>query len=374
MWNTLCAFDHPLRARGILLGALLCLIGASAHAETPIQNGVIDYYVREEMVREQIPGLALLILRHGHVEKMQGYGLTNVELRVPVTPKTVFQSGSVGKQFTAMAVLMLAERNKLALTDPITRFFPDAPDSWKSIRVENLLSHTAGFGDYPEEFDYRKDYTEEELVHFIEQSPLKFTPGTNWSYSNLGYVLLGVLIHRASGQSRGDFLHDDVFTPLGMPTARAISAAEIIPDRASGYRLEKGRLNNQKWVSPSLNMTADGGLELSLMDFIAWDKALRQRRLISSESYRRMWTPFPLSDGTPNPERYGFGWRIRLVGGHQVIEHRGARQGFTTNISRYIDDDMTIVILTNQGSAEPANITHHIAGLIVSALAEPPRN
>ena len=167
-------------------------------------------------------------------------------------------------------------------------------------------------------------------------------------------------------------MRDDVFAPLGMPTARTISAADIIPDRASGYRLQKGQLNNQKWVSPSLSTTADGGLELSLMDFVAWDKALRQRQLIGAENYRRMWTPFPLSDGTPNSERYGFGWRIRHVDDRQVIEHRGAFQGFTTNISRYIDDDMTIVVLTNQGSAEPADITHHIAGLVVPVLAKTP--
>jgi CubicO group peptidase (beta-lactamase class C family) len=351
-----------------LLSLGLWVIAWAAGALAQRLPDAIDDYIHSEMSMRQIPGLALLVVRDGKIVKQQGYGFANVELQVPVKPETLFQSGSMGKQFTAAAVMMLVEEGKVSLDDPLTKFFPDAPASWNKVKVRHLLSHTGGFGDYPEKFDFRKDYTEDELIKIVEGIPLGFEPGTKWSYSNLGYLTLGVLIHKVAGEFYGDFLQERIFKPLGMSTTRIISEADIIPNRSAGYRLTTKQLKNQEWVSATLNTTADGSLYFSVVDLARWDAALNERKLLKLSSFELMWTPAKLSDGKPNQDGYGFGWFIHEVHGHRVIEHEGAWQGFTTNISRYVDDKMTIVVLTNLAGAEPDKITHHVAGLYVKEL------
>lgn len=353
--------------RRALTVSLLLISFAHAQSADPV-----DTYIHDEMQERQIPGLALLVIRDGNIVKAQGYGLANVELQVPVKPETIFQSGSVGKQFTATAIMMLVEEGKLALDDPLTKFFPDAPQAWKNVRIRHLLSHTGGFTDYPKKFDFRRDYTEDELLKIVEAQPLSFPPGSKWAYSNLGYLTLGIVIHRVTGQFYGDFLHDRIFQPLGMNT-RIMSEADIIPNRAAGYRLVKGQLKNQEWVSPTLNTTADGALYFNILDLAKWDAALYTDKLLKPASLERMWTPVKLNDGKPNSDHYGFGWFINNVQGHAVIEHSGAWQGFTTSISRYVDDKLTVVVLTNLEGAEPSDMAHHVAGLYVPALTPPPQ-
>src|SRR5271155_2149429 len=228
-----------------LILIILCSMELASAADQP---DAVDEFVRSEMAKQHIPGLALLVSRDGQVIRAQGYGLANVELRVPVTPETIFQSGSVGKQFTATAVMMLVEQGKIGLDDPLTKYFPDAPATWKQVTIRELLSHTAGFGDYPGKFNFRKDWTEAELLKLVESIPLAYPPGTKWDYSNLGYLTLGILIHRVTGEFYGDFLQQRIFHPLDMQTTRIISEADIISNRAAGYRLVKGELKNQEWV------------------------------------------------------------------------------------------------------------------------------
>ena len=228
------------------------------------QTDVVDSYVKSEMTRQQIPGVALLVSRGGEVIRAQGYGMANLELQVPVKPGTIFQSGSVGKQFTATAIMMLVEEGKIGLEDPLTKYFPDAPATWKQVTIRELLSHTAGFTDYPKNFDMRKDYTEKDLLRIVEGIPLAFAPGTKWSYSNLGFLTLGIVIHKVTGEFYGDFLQERIFRPLGMNSTRIISETDIIPNRAAGYVLVKGELKNQEWVSPTLNTTADGSLYFNI--------------------------------------------------------------------------------------------------------------
>ncbi|HKN16736.1 MAG TPA: serine hydrolase domain-containing protein, partial [Candidatus Sulfotelmatobacter sp.] len=253
-------------------------------------------YVREEMQRQHIPGLALLVSRGGKIVRAEGFGMANVELQVPVKPETVFQSGSVGKQFTATAVMMLVEEGKVHLDDPLTKYFPDAPSRWQQVTVSELLSHTGGFGDYPDTFNFRKDWTEAELLKLVENIPLAYAPGTKWEYSNLGYLTLGILIHRVAGEFYGDFLQQRIFQPLGMQTTRIISEADIVPNRASGYRLVKGELRNQEWVAPAINTTADGSLYFSILDLAKWDAALYTEKLLKASSLDQMWTPAKLNN------------------------------------------------------------------------------
>jgi CubicO group peptidase (beta-lactamase class C family) len=321
----------------------------------------VDEYIRTEMQAQQIPGVSLAVIKNGEIVLARGYGLANVEHQVPVKPETIFQSGSMGKQFTATAVMMLVEDGKLSLEDPITKYFTDAPESWNKITVRHLLTHTSGMTDYPADFDLRRDYTEDELVQRVKTIPLAFQPGERWSYSNLGYVMLGVLIHKVSGKFYGDFLQERVFKPLGMTTARVISEADIVPNRAAGYRLADGQLKNQNWVSPSLNTTADGALYLTVYDMSKWDAALYTEKLLKRSSLEQMWTPVKLNDGKTHP--YGFGWALGAVRGHRIIEHGGSWQGFKSHIARYLDDKLTIVVFANQARANPAKLAHGVAAI-----------
>ena len=250
---------------------LACLASASlAAAQTTSDN--VDHNVEAEMARQHIPGLALGVYREGEIVKVQGYGLANVELSVPVKPETVFQSGSIGKQFAATAVMMLVEEHKIDLDDSIRKYFTDAPASWNNIKIGNLLSHTSGLSEYESDekikpggpINLRADYTENQLVKIIESFPLDFQPGKKWAYRNTNYLLLGVVIHKVTGEFYGDFLQERIFQPLGMTSTRVISEADIVPNRAAGYQLVRGALKNQDWVSPSLNTMADGALYFNI--------------------------------------------------------------------------------------------------------------
>jgi CubicO group peptidase (beta-lactamase class C family) len=350
---------------------LVCLALLALMATAPAQSAPdpVDQYIHSEMQQRQIPGLALLVARDGKTVRAQGYGFSNLELQVPVKPETLFQSGSVGKQFTATALMMLVEEGKVQLDDPLSKYFSDAPTVWKQVTVRGLLSHTAGFTDYPEKFNFRQDRTEDELLKVAEGIPLAFPPGTSWSYSNLGYLTLGILIHRVTGKFYGDFLQERIFQPLGMNTTRIMSEADIIPNRAAGYRLVKGELKNQEWVAPSLNTTADGSLYFSILDLAKWDAALYTEKLVKQSTLEQMWTPALLKNGQPNSGSYGFGWEIGKVNGHRIVEHGGSWQGFNTYIARYVDDKLTVVVLTNLDGCKPGEIAHGVAGLYEPKLA-----
>jgi CubicO group peptidase (beta-lactamase class C family) len=349
-----------LRSRHFAMVALT-VVWSLRYASAANQSDAVDNYVRVEMAKQHIPGLALLVSRGGKIIRAEGYGLANVELQVPVKPETIFQSGSVGKQFTATAVMMLVEEGKIGLEDPLTKYFPDAPASWKQVTIRELLSHTAGFTDYPRDFDMRKDYTEAQALKIVENVPPAFPPGTSWSYSNLGYLTLGILIHKVTGEFYGDFLEERIFRPLDMHTTRIISEADIVPNRAAGYRLVKGELKNQEWVSPTVNTTADGSLYFSIMDLAKWDAALYTEKLLRRSSLGEMWTVAKLKNGKPNSGEYGFGWFIETKKGHRVVEHEGAWQGFETVISRYLDDQLTVVVLTNLDEAKPMTFADRVA-------------
>jgi CubicO group peptidase (beta-lactamase class C family) len=331
----------------------------------------IDSVVNAEMARQKIPGLAVAVVKHGNALLVKGYGEANVEHHVPVKPATVFQSGSVGKQFTSTAVMLLVEDGKIALTDSITKYFPNAPATWKGITVRHLLTHTSGIPDYTTDaMDYRRDYSEDQLEQMAFGLTPEFPPGSRWNYSNTGYILLGIIVHKASGQFYGDVLRDRVFGPLGMKTARVISEADIVANRAAGYVLAKGELKNQEWVAPKLNTTADGSLYLSLEDYLAWDRGLREKKVLTPASWATIFTPVTLTSGNRYP--YGFGWSIDTVAGQPRLHHGGAWQGFQTYISRYLGDDMTIVVLSNLGASQPGVIVDGIAAVLDPALKPKP--
>jgi CubicO group peptidase (beta-lactamase class C family) len=334
----------------------------------------IDTFISTQMANRKIPGLAVGIYSRGKILLAKGYGQANLELDVAVKPETVFQTGSVGKQFVSAAIMMLVEEGKISLDDSLTKYFPDAPATWKPILIKNLLSHTSGLSEYESgdrtgpkgPFYMRLDFTEDELVTKIEALPIESVPGEKWDYRNTNYFLLGVLIHKITGKSYHEFLEERIFKPLGMASTRLINERDIVPNRAAGYELDNGQLKNQEWVSPTFNSTADGTLYSNVLDLAKWDAALYDTQLLKQSSLARIWTVYPLNDGKPNPAGYGFGWMIGKQNDHERIEHGGAWQGFTSRISRYPDDSLTVVVLTNL-DADHANlgpIPHVIAGLV----------
>ncbi|HKC39109.1 MAG TPA: serine hydrolase domain-containing protein, partial [Gemmatimonadales bacterium] len=231
-------------------------------------------------------------------------------------------------------------------------------------------THTAGVAEYTDStFDYRKDYTEDELVKFAAARPLDFRPGERWSYSNTGYVLLGALIHRVTGRFYGDLLRDSVFGPLAMRDSRIISEADIVPNRAAGYRLEDGALKNQEWVAPLLNTTADGALYFTVRDLTRWAIALNHRSVPSPAALDTAWTPVRLNDGATYP--YGFGWFLVPQRDQRRISHSGSWQGFKTVIARYPKSGLTVIVLANLAEAQVGAIAYGVAGMIDPTLQAP---
>lgn len=337
---------------------------------TQADTAAISRFVVAEMERQRIPGLSLAVLSGDRVLLSRGYGFANVELHVPACDSTVYQSGSMGKQFTAALVELLVDNHVLRLDDSIVRWFPEGATVWRGITVRHLLTHTSGVAEYADStFDLRKDYSEDELVKFAASRPLNFAVGERWSYSNTGYLLLGVLIHRATGRFYGDLLRDSVFRPLGMNDSRVISEADIVPNRAAGYRLENGVLKNQEWVAPSLNTTADGALYFTIRDLTRWAIALNHRRLPSAAALDTAWTPVRLNDGATYP--YGFGWGVFNQRGHLRIAHGGAWQGFKTVIARYPESGLTVIVLANLAQAQVSAVAYGIAGMLDTTLAAP---
>ena len=349
-------------------------------ALTSDQLANIDRYVAAQMKKDRTPGLAVGIYRRGEILLAKGYGLANVELNVPASAQTIFQSGSVGKQFVSAGVMLLVEQGKIRLDESIVKYFPDAPDWWKPILIKNLLSHTSGLAEYETgeragpkgEFYLRLDFTEAELVKKVEALPMEAKPGDVWNYRNTNYLLLGIIIHKVTGKHYADFLQERIFKPWNMTVTRLISDADIIPNRAAGYEPNGPRgIRNQDFVSPTFNSTADGTLYFNVLDLAKWDEALYGTSLLTQSSLDRLWTVYPLNDGKPNPNNYGFGWSISAVNGHRLIEHGGAWQGFTCAISRFPDDSLTVVVLTNFAAGSPGQMTHAIAGLVNKSLAPP---
>jgi len=357
---------NPL-ARLVILASLVC-DATPAAAQAALDS--VDRYVSAELARQRIPGMSVAVLRGDSVVLARGYGFANLEHRVPATDSTIYQSGSVGKQFTAAAVVTLAREGKLGLDDAIGKYLPKAPSAWRKVTIRHLLTHTSGIPDYTGDMvDFRRDYTEDQLAALYQRLPLQFQPGATWSYSNTGYALLGFIVRRVSGKFYGDFLRERVFEPLGMSTAGVISERDIVPNRAAGYQLLEGEIKNQDWVSPSLNTTADGALYLTVRDMARWAVGLNHARVPDSAGLAMSWTPVRLNDGGRYP--YGFGWGVDDQRGHLRIGHGGSWQGFRTSIQRYPEFDLTVIAMANLDAALPEAITAAIAGILEPALLPP---
>jgi D-alanyl-D-alanine carboxypeptidase len=359
--------------------ATLCLTLSLALAQNTLAPDLaetVDTYVTEQMDMNGIPGVSLAIVQDGNVIYAKGYGFANVEHETPAKPETVYQLASVSKQFTAAGVLLLVQDGKIDLDASITTYLTDAPETWQDITVRQILNHTAGLGDYDEGFDLTQPKTEKEVLEYIYQSELLFEPGSNFSYSNFGYMILSILVGQVSGQPFGDFMTERIFAPLEMTATTVISEQDIVMNRAQGYEYdeETGELKNQTWVNPTLNVYGDGAFYSTILDMAKWDAALHGTDILSEENKATLWQPLVLSDGTtwPLAEAYGMGWSSGTLNGHAFVEHAGGWQGFASHFVRYTDDRLAVVVLTNVSSADSSGIARDIASIVNPELVLEP--
>jgi CubicO group peptidase (beta-lactamase class C family) len=359
--------EDILRTLSTILRSFCAVVAVMAG---PLHADAIDDYVNQEIARERTPGAALAIMQHGALVRAQGYGFANLEHRAPVHPETIFQSGSIGKQFTSTAIMLMVEDGRLKLDESIRTYLPESPKSWQPIRLRHLLTHTSGLAGDPG-FDMRRDYDDAQMLKILYGLKLDFPAGQRWSYSNSGYALLGLLIKRVSGEFYGDVLAKRVFAPLHMETARIINEPDIVMNRAAGYEIgDDDVIHNQAWVSPTVNTTADGSLYLTVLDFVKWDAGLRAGQILKPQSWAEVYKPVVLTSGKSYP--YGFGWDLEEFVGQPVHAHGGSWQGFRTYFIRYLDDEISIAVLTNSDHGNPERIARIVAGLYHPKLALPP--
>jgi CubicO group peptidase (beta-lactamase class C family) len=345
---------------------ILLLYVSGAAAQRPAVPDTVDRFIKGELERRRIPGMSVAVLRGDSVLLARGYGFANLEHHVPATDSTLYAVGSLSKQFTAAAIVLLSQQGRLGLGDPITRHLPEGSAVWSGVTIRHLLTHTSGV---PQDttLDWRRNYSESELVRSAAQ-PLEFEPGALESYSSTGYALLGVIIHRVTGMPWGDFVREQIFHPLGMRTARVNSDTDIVPNRAGGYDFVNDTLKNSEWVSPSINATADCCLSFTVLDLARWAIGLNHGKVLGRAGLEMSWTPVKLNNGGTYP--YGLGWNIFEQRGYRRIGHSGAWRGCNATLQRYPEFDLTVIVLLN-GQANSEGIAVGIAGLIEPALTPP---
>jgi len=347
-----------MTARGI--GIALLLVFPRGAAADPV-----DDIVNAELKRQSVPGMSVAVVREGKIVKAEGYGLANAELNVRATPQTVYQIGSVSKQFIAAGIMMLVQDGRMSLDDKASKYLAATPTAWQAITVRHLLTHTAGIVNEPPAFDPFKLQSDADLVKSAYSAPLLFAPGADWTYSNTGYFALADIIRVVSGEPWDAFFQKRLFQPLAMTSTRT-TTTEVVPNGASGYALMNGKMSS---TPPFVAVRPSGAFLSTVLDLAKWDAALTAGSLLSAATLNQMWTPVTLNGG--GTYAYGFGWQVDAVAGHKRVHHSGTMPGFRATIQRYSDDRLTVIVLTNAGNADPGSIARLIAESYVPGLVEP---
>lgn len=348
----------------LLALCLLCVQGGAAQSPTAKQLAEkVDEYMNAAFKFEKFSG-TILIARDGLPVVTRSYGMANYELQVPNTPKTVFQIGSVSKQFTAMAIMQLQERGKLKVSDSICNYLEDCPATWKPVTIRHLLTHTSGIKNFSSlpDWDDRISvlpYTRTGFVKEFRDLPLQFVPGEKFQYSNSGYYLLGLIIERASGKTYREFLSENIFVPLGMKSSNYNEHPSLVPNRATGYYWELDSFIS----APNENLAisfASSGIYTTIEDLLRWDQALYGEKLVSRKSLDEIFTPFL--------EDHGYGWIINKKFDRKMISHAGRHNGFKAYIARFPAERVTVLV---QGNSDRANATKTATNLAAIVFGAP---
>lgn len=353
--------NEPMRRQLSLMFALFLLLIAAVPA--PVWADKIDDYIKAEMQKRHIPGLSLAVVQDGKIIKVEGYGLANVELAVPARPDTVYKIGSVSKQLIATGILLLVQDGKLRLDDRLSTFLEGTPESWKGITVHHLLTHTSGLVREAPGFDPLKIQDDAAVIKTAYPLPLRFAPGEKWEYCNVGYFSLAEIIRKVSGKPWPEFLRERLFLPLDMTVTRTTTMDDIVMHRANGYSWKENRLEN---ASVFLAVRPSGAFISNVLDLAKWDAALYSDKVLTRSIREQMWSPVTLSSGATHP--YGFGWELATVAGHKLVQHGGSLPGFRAQISRFVDDKLTVIVLTNGDDANRGALARNIAAFYIAGL------
>jgi CubicO group peptidase (beta-lactamase class C family) len=337
---------------------------AAGRSERPSLEQEVDAYLKPLIDADLISG-SILIAREGEIELAKGYGPANREHGVPCTPDTAYRLASMSKTFTAMAVMILQEREALSVEDTLDQYIPDYPEGDR-ITLHHLLTHTSGVVNYSALPDHYRvwtmPHTIEEVIARFKNEPLRFKPGAKFEYSNSGYVLLTYVIEKASGTSYESFLKEAIFEPLGMRHTGLDSHTEIIPNRATGHYNFGDGIVQAQYLNTGYTSGA-GGLYSTVGDLYKWDRALYTDTLVSEKTLKTIFTP--------RLQTYGYGWFIREEFGRRLIEHRGGINGFLTMIQRFVDDDVLVVTLFNYVSTFGREVNRGLASIALGLPHEP---
>lgn len=318
----------------------------------------VDEYIGPYVTMHQFSG-TVLIAQNGQVMVSKGYGMANYQYDIPNGPQTKFRIGSLTKSFTAMAVMMLQERGLLDVSDPISTYIPDYPNGG-IITIHHLLTHTSGIPDHAELPDYNRErrvyrYDIDDTIETFKNLPLEFTPGEKFQYSNSGYILLGYIIEKVSQTSYENFIGRNILQPLGMEHTGYEHTGEIIHGLAAGYTMQGSDIVNAAYRDIS-NAHASGALYSTAEDLYLWDRALYTESLVGRESLEKMFTPYT--------ETYGYGWGVVDVFDRLMLGHNGETDGYQTNITRFPNDDVCIIVLSNFEQAPVGRIGIDLAAMV----------
>jgi CubicO group peptidase (beta-lactamase class C family) len=331
----------------------------------------IDAYVEKQMRQLRLPGVAVAIMRSGQPASIRTYGVASLENDVRVTADTVFELGSLSKQFTATAVMILVEEGKIDLDKPAATYLPELPAAWQDITVRHLLTHSAGLQEYlsvkglPDEAHALDHRAMTRL--FAERVKREFAAGETWAYSNTGYLLLGDIIERLAGTSYWSFLEARVFKPAGMANTRSSAPRAVIRNRASGYGWRDGAFENRPALSE--NAYAAGAIVSTIADMAKWEAAMQKGSLLSPAGWRALWTPLRVRTRNVPPLHYAFGWVVDHERGHRAVLHSGGTPGFSSAFRRYPDDGVAVVVLANHGDRIIDHMPREIAAMVHPVVA-----
>lgn len=339
----------PNKLAAVCVSGLL-LAGGGAR----VSAGELETLLAKEMSAHHVAGMACLVIQNGKTLTEFHAGSANLEWPSPVDATTVFEIGSVSKQFAAACILLLAETGKLSVDDRISKFFTNAPAAWTNITLRHLLSHTSGLKNYDglDGFEMRQHMTQAQFIERLGKQPLNFAPGEKWSYCNSGYNLLGYIVENVSGKTYWDFLQTRIFTPLQMTNTTRRDPWLVIPHRAAGYEYKNGT-----YVARDYDLTelfAAGAIVSTAADVAKWDAAITGKTFLKESSRQLWWTAARLNNGKNVDNKrygvagsYGFGWFISTVNGHRNIGHSGITSGFSAANELFPDDHLAINILSN---------------------------
>lgn len=336
------------------LVGLLLLTAGTVHSQVNTLESWTDAYIAGLPPEKHFRG-NVLVERSGQVILKKSYGLADESWDVPNVTDSRFEIASLTKQFTAVGILQLVEAGRLSVQDSVNKFYPQAPQSWGAITVQELLTHTSGLPNN-ELKDFSKGiaipYTSEELIQTFRDRPLTAVPGTRWAYTNTEYYLLAYIIEKLSGQSYGAYLSDHIFKPLGMSHSGFAPTLAIIHKMAQGYTRENGELHHRDYFDRSLELGA-GGIYTTVDDLAIWNAALDAPGFLNAKSLNQMFSVHP-------PGNYGYGWFIDTKPTRRVY-HEGGDPGFAAFEARYPDKHALIIVLSNEDDSPVRDLSVAIA-------------